>query len=410
MPSNHFRFVILVLTCMLCGITRPAIGKPQASTPSNAYILEDEDQDNSAIVQATETVKALSPARRKAMITKSLASSFVFPLDFPEYWSQVTDPERALAAVGLFAEPYRPPLLDMLERLLPAASGKQRIKIAQILYRHHRAAGEAFLDKLLNEDMDIQAAMTFAANKDDTRLPQILKVLSVSLDSRYSGHFIKEFIDWQDARVSITLYTLFQQRPDFSFFALALASQNYHEAAPLIRKLYFASPPDSTAKVDAGVALVKLDGPQADQIFHFLTVDLGKTYGGTDTSVLKLVAFDDFGLLKVETSVPALQVAIKNYLSTQAAHKQLPTSQMVEPIEFAAAAAQSLAQIGDVSSANLVAQLLRQAVRSHEQSNRVFSIADSLFLLNASHKDLEHVMGKKWVQRKLLKSQLRFLP
>ena len=407
MSRIYIKLVFILILMFSAGYTmREAKGDNGITIPASAYIADTEDDRNMQSV--TDTVRALPPAKQKELFAQYLAHNY--PVNLPDFWKLVTEPDKGLMLLAPFAEPYNPDILDMLERVLPNASQEVGIRIAAILYRYHRPSGNIYLSKILNENADKTAALIFAVNKDTNQLPQILKVLSTSQDIDYEVELVKVLSSWHDPRIAPVLYSIFQRKPKNSYLALALADQNYQNAIPLIRKLYFLEPQNSFAKVDAGVALIKFDGKQADPILHFLTTGLAEPHGGIDTSMMQDVTFEDFGILKIAAATPALKAAIENYLSPKPSLIHPVTTQLAKPIELAVKAADALAKIDDKSSTQLVARLLRHYMKTQTQEDLLFRVADSLLQLDTTHIDAGKLMGKKWVERKLLIEKLEPLP
>lgn len=409
MPRTRIKLTLASIVALIFFVgfaVREARGDNGITVPASAYIADTEDSRNMQSI--ADAVKALPPAKQKELFAQYLAHNY--PVNLPGFWKLVTEPDKGLMLLAPFAEPYNPDILDMLERVLPKASQELGLRIAAILYRYHRASGNIYLSKILNENSDKGAAAIFAVNEDSKQLPQILKVLLTSQDIDYEVELVKVLSSWHDPRIAPVLYSIFQRKPKNSYLALALADQNYRDAIPLIRKLYFLEPQNSFAKVDAGVALIKFNGKQTDPILHFLTTGLAEPQGGVDTSMMQDVAFEDFGILKIDAATPALKAGIENYLSSKPSLSHPPHTQLATSIELAAKAADALAKIDDKSSTQLVARLLRHYMKTQTQEDLLFRVADSLLKLDISHMYVEKLMGKRWVQRKLLIEKLKPLP
>jgi hypothetical protein len=406
----YFKLFTLLFVFLLAYQPNQAVCKEPLPIPMSAYNNYMEVDPN--IQELTNAIKSAPPIKQEQWFSRYLIANI--PINLPGYWKLVKDPVQALFFLRYFSEPYSPNILDMLESVLPQASNKDELRIASILYRYNRPIGYTVLsnelDRELDADANTQAAIVFTLNKDVKKLPQILKIASTSQDLRYTPSLIRELSSWHDAQVASVLYTLFQQQPKRSDLALALADQNYQEARPLIRKLYFSAPVNKPTKVNAAVALVKLDGIRAKQIFNFLTVDLTTPKKGNDTSVLRAIAFQDFGYLKIDASTPWLKKAITHFLSDKISTSQPDPNQLVDPIELAVVASESLAEIDDKTSGNLIANLLQSMIQRRSESSYIFRVANSLLLLGVSQERLRKLMGEKWIQRKQIEYQLKPIP
>ncbi len=172
MFNNRFFIMTSVLILLLLSV----MGTANSQAPDPVSRQTDTDVSNHGIDELTADVKALPPAKQKVSIKHALA--YKIPINLPGFWKLVTDPDDAWTMLRFFNEPYSPQILDVLERVLPAASKEKKLRIGAVLYRYNRPSGYAALSKMLDHDPHLKVTATFALNKDRTKLPQILKALS----------------------------------------------------------------------------------------------------------------------------------------------------------------------------------------------------------------------------------------
>ena len=132
--------------------------------------------------------------------------------------------------------------------------------------------------------------------------------------------------------------------------------------------------------------------------------------GPSYISEMQAVAYEDFGLLKIDAATPTLKEVIENYISPKTSIGSPSINHFAQSIDLAIIAAESLAKIDDKSSAQLVAHLLKRYMQTQTQRDYLFRIANSALLLEAPDKDMEKLMGEKWVRRRVLINRLKPLP
>lgn len=407
-----FKNCSLLMTSVLIVLLISVMGTANSQALDPVSRDTDIDVSNHGINELTAGIRTLPPTKQKAFFPIYLANKI--PINLPGFWKLVNNPDDAWTMLRFFNEPYSPEILDVLERVLPAASKEKKLRIGAILYRYDRPSGYAALSKILDEDTDQKVLLTFALNKDRTKLPQILKALSAPADTQEKFlrqlSLISRLSDWHDPQIAAALYAKFQERHDNIGLGLFVAAQDSVEALPLVQTIYFSSAPDSTTKVSAAVALVKLDGAHTQVPFLFLTVGLKHPKPGVDTSLHRLVACEDFGQLKIKAAAPFLREEIVSYLSVEASGRSPQPEPLARPLELALAATDSLAEIDDVASVPLVTHLLRHLRAMPDSDVYSIRVTDALLQLNAPRKEIDKLMGERWVQRRIQIRQLKRLP
>jgi hypothetical protein len=202
-------------------------------------------------------------------------------------------PDDLLSVMMQTPEPYTPPMLDALQTALPKFTDKSSypgilspnagaLVAAEILYRYRRQAGYDYLAQQISHNPEgtdqpsLLAALRFAQRQETAMRDAVLRIL---LANPKEGELIEALGAWHDPVVANALWTAFQKDPGNSVLALALAQQDAHQAAPLIRHIYFSSLPNRPEKIDAAAALVSLDGDKAGVMLKFLFGTLVPLHG-----------------------------------------------------------------------------------------------------------------------------------
>lgn len=367
-----------------------------------------------------EGLAKLSPEQRREAIARYVQLGIY--VDTPELWQIIGEQEPLVIwrAVNRFGEPLTAQMLDALERMLlkitgPAGWRDISIRVAAHLYRYNRPAGRAYLERILKNHANAEAAVVFAMNREERLLKSIFNALfqGIASDSDASRAVTEALADWRHPAVAAALLKALQQDSQHVYYSVALANQGVAAAVPLIREQYRTTRSHGPGRIHLAAALIKLKAAESKQLMNYI---LGQLRSPT-SEVNRVAAIHVFGRVRERKAVPVLQEMVRRYIQTKPPFKpRTPEENSIRPPEDlqAISCAKSLARIKDTSVRGLIARLLVRFKENGEEPSLWVPVARALLDLDASHRDsvaaLRSVMGETWLARERKLRALKPLP